>query len=121
MTRSEEELRVGKVRRPRELVRLKKRIVTDHEQMTIPVEREEVRVEREPVTAENVDKATAGAQMRESEHEVTLHEDEVVAEKKVVPKERVRLDKDAAVAEEQVQEQVRKEKIDVEREPKRQR
>ena len=37
MTRSEEELQVDTVRRPSELVRLKKRVVTEHQQVTVPV------------------------------------------------------------------------------------
>ena len=42
-----------------------------------------------------------------------LHEEEVVAEKRAVPKERVRLDKDVEVEERTVDEEVRKEQIDV--------
>jgi uncharacterized protein (TIGR02271 family) len=115
MTRSEEELRVGKARRPSELVRLRKHIVTEPKQVTVPVEREEVRVEREPITDENIDEAMAGPELRESEHEATLHEEEVVVEKRAVPKERVRLEKDTVTDEEEVKEEVRKEQIDVER------
>jgi uncharacterized protein (TIGR02271 family) len=115
MTRSEEELKVGKARRPSELVRLRKRIVTEPKQVTVPVEREEVRVEREPVTKENVDKAKAGPELRESEHETTLHEEEVVVEKRAVPKERVRLEKDTKTDQETVDEEIRKEQIDVEK------
>jgi PRC-barrel domain/Domain of unknown function (DUF2382) len=47
--RSEEEVRVepGPMR-PRERVRLKKYLVTDYVEKTVPVQREEVRVEHEP-------------------------------------------------------------------------
>jgi hypothetical protein len=48
MTRSEEELMVGTRRRVRGRARLKKYVVTEHVQRTIPVQREEVRVEYEP-------------------------------------------------------------------------
>jgi hypothetical protein len=48
MTRSEEELVVGTRRRVRGKARLKKYVVTEHVQRTIPVQREEVRVEYEP-------------------------------------------------------------------------
>jgi hypothetical protein len=48
MTRSEEELHVGTRRRVRGRARLKKYVVTEHVQKTIPVQREEVRVEYEP-------------------------------------------------------------------------
>jgi len=48
MTRSEEELVVGTRRRTRGRARLRKYVVTEHVQKTIPVRREEVRVEFEP-------------------------------------------------------------------------
>jgi uncharacterized protein (TIGR02271 family) len=115
MTRSEEELKVGKARRPSELVRLRKRIVTEPAEEKVPVERETARVEREPITDANVDKAKAGPELRESEHEEVLHEEEVVAEKRTVPKERVRVEKDTVTEEEEVKEELRKEQIDVEK------
>ncbi len=114
MTRSEEQLQVGTVRRPSSLVRLKKYIVTENVQMTVPVQREEVRVVREPVTDANVGAATSGPDLSEEEHEMTLMEEQVVVDKQVVPKERVRLDKSVNVDEEVVSEQVRKEQIDLE-------
>src|SRR5689334_1683833 len=45
--------------------------------------------------------------------EVVLHEEEVVAEKRAVPKERVRLEKDVHTGEETVSETVRSEHVDV--------
>jgi len=44
---------------------------------------------------------------------VVLHEEEVVTEKRTVAKERVRLDKDVITEEQQVSDEVRKERIDV--------
>jgi len=88
--------------------------VTEEVQQTVPVQREEVRVEREPITDANVDQATQGPDISEAEHEVVLHEEEPVVEKRTVPKERVRLEKDVETDEEQVSEQVRKEHIEVE-------
>jgi uncharacterized protein (TIGR02271 family) len=78
----------------------------------VAVRREEVRVEREPITAANIDRATDGPAISEAEHEVVLHEEEVVTEKRIVPKERVRLAKDV-VTDQQVSDQVRKERIDI--------
>jgi uncharacterized protein (TIGR02271 family) len=114
MTRSEEELRVGKARRERGRARLRKYVVTEQVQQTVPVQREEVRVEREPITDANVGDATAGPAISEEEHEVTVHEEEVVVEKRAVPKERVRLDKDTVTEDQTVSEQVRKEQIEAE-------
>jgi uncharacterized protein (TIGR02271 family) len=113
MTRSEEELHVGTAFRERGRARLRKYVVTEEVQQTVPVRREEVRVEREPITDANIDRATDGPAISEEEHEVVLHEEEVVTEKRAVPKERVRLDKDIITEEQQVSEEVRKEQIDV--------
>ena len=113
MTRSEEELRVGKTEREPGRVRLKKYVVEDEVTETVPVKREEVRVEREPITDANAGAATDGPAISEEEHEVVLHEEQAVVDKQAVPKERVRLDKDVHVEEEQVSDTVRSERIDV--------
>jgi uncharacterized protein (TIGR02271 family) len=113
MTRSEEELRVGTERRERGRARLRKYVVTEQVQQTVPVQREEVRVEREPVTEANADRATDGPAISEEEHEVVLHEEEVVTDKRAVPKERVRMTTDTVTDEETVSEDVRQERIEV--------
>jgi uncharacterized protein (TIGR02271 family) len=114
MTRSEEELRVGTTQRERGGARLRKYVVTEEVQQTVPVQREEVRVEREPITDANIDDALDGPDISEEEHEVTLHQEEVVAEKRAVPKERVRLAKDTVTEEQQVSDELRKEQIETE-------
>ena len=113
MTRSEEELRVGTTEREAGRARLRKHVVTEDVQKTVPVKREEVRIEREPITDGNVGRATDGPAISEEEHEVVLHEEEVVTEKRAVPKERVRLDKDVEVEEKTVDETVAREEIEV--------
>jgi uncharacterized protein (TIGR02271 family) len=113
MTRSEEELRVGTTQRERGRARLRKYVTTETRQVTVPVQREELRVEREPITDANRDAAVSGPEISEEEHEVTLREEEPVVEKRVVPRERVRLDKDTITDEERVGDQVRKEQIEV--------
>jgi uncharacterized protein (TIGR02271 family) len=112
MTRSEEELKVGTAERERGRARLRKYVVTEQVEQTVPVRREEVRVEREPITDANVEKALDGPEISEEEHEVVLHEEEVVVEKRAVPKERVRMEKDTVTDEAQISEQVRKEQIE---------
>jgi uncharacterized protein (TIGR02271 family) len=121
MTRSEEELRVGTSRRERGRARLKKYVVTEEVTKTVPVQREEVRVEREPITDANAGDAMDGPAISDEEHEVVLHEDEVVAEKRAVPKERVRLEKDTVTDEETVSEEVRKEQIETDADDARRR
>ena len=102
MTRSEDELHVGTAARETGRARLRKYVVTETVEETVPVRREEVRVEREPITDANPDAALEGPEITEAEHEVTLHAEEPVVEKSVVPKERVRLDKDVVEDEHQV-------------------
>jgi uncharacterized protein (TIGR02271 family) len=119
MTRSEEELRVGTAERERGRARLRKYVVTEQVEQTVPVRREEVRLEREPITDANVDQAVSGPEISEEEHEVVLHEEQPVVEKRAVPKERVRLDKETVTEEQAVSEQVRKERIEADGDTRR--
>ena len=113
MTRSEEELRVGTQQVETGRVRLRKHVVSENVSTTVPVEREQVRVEREPITDANAGAAMDGPALSEEEHEVVLHEETAVVDKEVVPKERVRLDKDVTTEQQRVSEEVRKEQIEV--------
>ncbi|UNX55252.1 PRC and DUF2382 domain-containing protein [Georgenia sp. TF02-10] len=110
LVRSEERVDVGTRRREAGKVRLRKYVVTENVTKTVPVTREEVRVEREPVTAGD----TVNADLGEDTAEVTLHEDEVVTDKRAVPVEKVRLDTDTVTEDQQVTEQVRKEQVETE-------
>jgi uncharacterized protein (TIGR02271 family) len=112
MTRSEERLNVGTEKQAAGRARLRKYVTTENVTQTVPVEREEVRLEREPITDENRGAAMSGPDLREDEHEVTLHEERPVVEKETVPVERVRLDKETVTDDVTVQEEVRKENID---------
>ena len=112
MTRSEEELAVGTAKRETGRARLRKHVVTEQVQTTVPVQREEVRIEREPITDANAGDALDGPEISEEEHEVTLHAEEPVVEKRVVPQERVSLQKDTHTDEVEVNEDVRKERIE---------
>jgi uncharacterized protein (TIGR02271 family) len=114
MTRSEEELAVGTGRRETGRARLRKWVETENVTETVPVRREEVRVEREPITDANRGAALDGPEISEEEHEVTLHTEEPVVDKRTVPKERVRLDKDVHTDEETVSDEVRRERIEPE-------
>lgn len=114
MTRSEERMHVGTERREVGRARLRKYVVTEEVQQTVPVRREEVRVEREPITDDNRDAALSGPDITEAEHEVTLHEERPVTETETVPVERVRMTTDERTDEETVRGQVRKEHIDTE-------
>lgn len=112
MTRSEEQLKVGTEKQEVGRARLRKHVVTEQQNVTVPVTREQVRVEREPITDANRGDALEGPEIAEAEHEVTLTEERPVVEKEVVPVERVKLAKETVTGEEQVSEEVRKERIE---------
>jgi uncharacterized protein (TIGR02271 family) len=113
MTRSEERMHVGTERVETGRARLRKYIVTENVQTTVPVSREEVRVEREPITDANRGQAMSGPELSEEEHEVTLTAERPVVGKETVPVERVRLGKETMTEERQVSDQVRKEEIEI--------
>jgi uncharacterized protein (TIGR02271 family) len=116
MTRSEERLRVGTATEQTGRARLRKYVVTETVQQTVPVSHEEVRVEREPITDANREAALSGPAISEEEHEVTLHAEQPVVQKEAVPVERVRLAKETVPGEETVSGEVRKEQIETEAE-----
>ena len=114
MTRSEERLNVGTRQEEAGRARLRKYVVTEEQNVQVPVSREEVRVEREPITDRNRGAAMNGPDISEEEHEVTLHEERPVVEKEAVPLERVRLGKERVTRQETVRGEVRKEQIETE-------
>jgi uncharacterized protein (TIGR02271 family) len=89
-------------------MRIRKRVRTDRERVEVPVRREEVRVERVPVSEE-----TTGAEIGEEEVVVPVTETEVVVSKRPVVKEEIRIHKDVVEGTEVVEEDVRREEIDV--------
>jgi uncharacterized protein (TIGR02271 family) len=113
MTRSEEQLHVGTERVETGRARLRKYVVTEHETVTVPVSREEVRLEREPVTETNIDDAMTGPDISEEEHEVVLTEERPVIAKETVPVELVRLDTETVTDTDTVDADVRKEQIEL--------
>ena len=113
MTLSEERLNVGTRSEEVGRARLRKYVVSENVTESVPVTREEVRVEREPITDANIGNAMDGPAISEEEHEVTLHAERAVVEKEAVPVERVRLDKTTVTEEAQVNEELRKEEIEV--------
>jgi len=114
MTRSEERVNVGTRSEESGRVLLRKYVATENVTQTVPVRKEKAVLEREPITEENLDQATAGPSISDEEHEVTLHEERPVVEKKAVPVERVRLGKEQVTDEQSVTEEVRKERIETE-------
>jgi len=93
--------------------RLRKHIVTEDVTKTVPVSHEEVRVQREPITDANRGEAMSGGELTEEEHEVTLHAEKPVVNKETVPVERVKLGTETVTEEHTVNETVGKEQIEM--------
>lgn len=110
VVRHEERLKVGTQERETGRARLRKYVVTDHETVDVPVEREEVTVERTPIRDGHVGTGTIG----EEEVEVSLHEERPVVEKETVAVEEVGLNKETVRDTQRVEADVRKEQVDVE-------
>ena len=117
--RTEEELRTGTREREAGGVNVRKRVRTDRESVTVPKRREEVHVDRVPVDEAEGERVAAETEIGEDEVNVPVVEDEVVVEKKPVAKEEVRIRKDVVADEEVVEEDVRKEEIDIDDQSKR--
>ena len=112
--RTEEELAAGTREREAGQLKVRKRVRTDREQIEVPTRHEEVSVERVPVEGE-----ASEAEIGEDEVVVPVTEEEVVVGKRPVVKEEVRIRKDVVEGTEVVEEDVRREEIEVEDETER--
>jgi uncharacterized protein (TIGR02271 family) len=108
--RTEEELAAGTREREAGAMRIRKRVRTDREQIEVPTRHEEVTVDRVPVEEGEATEAEIG----EDEVVVPVTEEEVVVEKRPVAKEEVRIRKDVVEDTETVEEDVRREEVEVE-------
>ena len=112
--RTEEELAAGTREREAGQLKVRKRVRTDRETIEVPTRHEEVSVERVPASGEATE-----AEIGEDEVVVPVTEEEVVVGKRAVAKEEVRIRKDVVSDTETVEEDVRREEIDVEDETRR--
>lgn len=119
VVRSEERLRVGTERVETGRVRLRKYVVTEDQQVSVPVRHEEVRIEREPIP-EGEAVGTRGT-VQEEEHEVTLHGERPVVNKETVAVERIRVGTEVVADEQAVGGRVRKEQVEIDQDEQRRR
>jgi uncharacterized protein (TIGR02271 family) len=106
--RSEEELRVGTREREAGALNVRKRVVTERERIAVPTRREEITVDRVPVEG-----GATEAEIGDDEVRIPVTEEEVVVEKRPVAKEEVRIRKDVVEDTEVVEEDVRREEVDI--------
>jgi len=109
VTRSEEELQVGKRSVEAGSVRLRKWVET--EPVAVDVE---LRQETARVTTEQIDQPVNGAEIGDEQVEVQLRGEQPVVQKQAVAKERVGVEKSVATEHETVSDEVRKERVEVE-------
>src|SRR5215203_1743169 len=113
--RSEEEIRVETREREAGAIRVRKRVHTERESLTVPKKRVEVTVERVPVegTASEGDETASAPQIGDEEIVVPVVEEEIVVEKRPVVKEEIRIRKDVVEEVEVVEEDVRREEVEI--------
>ena len=111
---AEEEIVPEKRERQAGEVRVHKDVVTEHEQIEVPVTREEVHVDRVPV--EGGEGRGAEARFEKDEVRVPVREEEVEIRKRPVVKEEIRVSKTARREERRADADVRREKVDIQKE-----
>jgi uncharacterized protein (TIGR02271 family) len=107
--RSEEELTASKREREAGKVNVRKRVRTDRERMTVSKKHEEVKVERVPVSGE-----ASETDIGEQDVSMPVTEEEVEVTKRPVKKEEIRVRKESVEGEEVIEEDLRKEEVEVE-------
>ncbi len=113
LTRAEEELRIGKRAVQKGDVRIGKHVETEHVSQPVSRKRERVDVERRPVSGGNAEARIGSGQQ---ETRVPIVEEEVVVEKRPVVKEELVVNKETVEDTQNVEADLRKERVDVERE-----
>jgi uncharacterized protein (TIGR02271 family) len=111
MTRSAEELRIGKRLEKTGAVRVAKHVETEHVRQDVPVRQEQVHVERRPVERA----AGIAPEFRNEEIVVPVMEEEAVIEKRPVVKEEIVIGKEPVTKHKTVETDLRHEEVDVDR------
>ena len=114
--RAEEEIRVETREREAGTMRVRKRVRTEKERIEVPKKRVEVTVERVPVERGSVtsgEGATTAPEIGEEEIVVPVIEEEIVVEKRPVVKEEIRIRKQIVENTEVVEEDVRREEVEI--------
>ena len=109
VTRSEEELAIGKRQVSAGEVEVRKSVETQHVSERVPVTREEVVIERRPVN----EVRAAGSDIGDDAIRIPITEEELVVEKRPVVKEEIIVRKQAVQDTRTVEADVRRERVDI--------
>ncbi len=113
----EEQLEVGKDRFQSGEVNLRKEVITEMKTVEIPVTREEIVIERRALDGVARDGEISARNFGETEEiRIPVSEEHIRVEKKVVPREEVRISKQRITETETVSEEVRREEARIESE-----
>ena len=110
LTRSEEEIEIGKRERQAGEVHVGKHVETERVSQPVSRRREQVRIERRPVSG---DTTARGASFENDEIRVPVVEEEIFVEKRPVVKEELVVSKEQVEETQNVETDVRKERFDV--------
>jgi uncharacterized protein (TIGR02271 family) len=113
LTRSDEELRIGKRRVPAGEVKIAKHVETEHVTQPATKKREDVRVERRPATTVSASGRTP--EMKDDEIRIPITEEELVVDKRPVVKEELVVAKETKDENVDVEADLRKERVVVDR------
>ena len=107
----EERLRVNKERVQSGEIGLNKHVVTETQEIEVPVEKERVTIERHAVEGDAED----GYSFSETDEEIRIpiHEERVTVDKDAVVTEEVEINRENVTENQKISDQVRKEKLDV--------
>lgn len=118
VVRAEERLRIDTITQVRERVRLRKRVVTEEVTRTATVSREVLDIEQYPADSTDATSLSTSARFDDvgqpEEIEIVLHEERVTLTTVVVPVERIRVRVTRVTEEVQIEEVLRREKVQVE-------
>lgn len=113
VTRSEEDLDIEKRQVRAGEVEVRKHVDTEHVSRPVILRHEEVTIERRPLSADQA--AGAVSIGEDNEIRIPIAEEQLVVEKRVVPKEELVITKHTSSKEQTVEADVRKERVDVDR------
>ena len=111
LTRSEEELEINKRQQRAGEVEIDKHVETERVHREVPVRHEEVVIERRP--AEGM---SASGRISDDEIRIPVNEEELVVDKRTVPKEEIVVRKQERIENERVEADLRREEVDIHRE-----
>ncbi|MEV7776094.1 PRC and DUF2382 domain-containing protein [Kitasatospora sp. NPDC086791] len=117
ITRHEEKIDISTRWQPRGTVSVRRSVVSEPVNHVIPLTRERVHVERIPIAAGETSYPREWLDLSDTNntlvHEVALHEEHVVVNKRVVGVERIRLTVEQDTVQHTVQDELRKEQVEI--------